>query len=264
MSTPPPPLTLILSGVSVTLPPGWTQIAAPPSLTGATNTLCATSDGTRCDLYIARGDDDASAMYIDSPVVGGPCGANSLTDYSRRTIDGQVAEFRRFHASCVGPAGEQWFVPTDPQIVFWHPLGANDAVVEQAVAAASLPAVLGHTPARDRGYIQSITQRSDGYHVTFRRAVELPSGPIPEPGAASVHSFVVPIKNNFQSTCSEWKIPGYVRGQVCNMSLWVTQSAKGAHPTDGTLPFSSVEVVLWSDSRSVAVLQTRDTFPGGV
>ncbi|PZS13271.1 MAG: hypothetical protein DLM57_17165 [Pseudonocardiales bacterium] len=257
------PTVVDFAGVGVTLPVGWSQFPGPASAAGITNTWCASSDDTRCDLYIVRAGADTAALIIDDAVVGQRCGDNSVTAYSQRSIAGQSVEYRTFRAGCAVPAGEQWFVPTNPQIVFWHPLGVNDAIVEQAVAGATLPAALGPLPARDRGFLQSVTRGSDGYHVTMQREVDLPSGAIPEPGRQSTYSFVVPLNNSLQTSCSEWKIPGYQPFQHCDLSVLVTQSAKGAHPTDGTLAINSVQMVLWSDGKTIGVLQTRDTFPGG-
>ncbi|MDP9092822.1 MAG: hypothetical protein M3N95_07755 [Actinomycetota bacterium] len=262
-TAPPTPVVYGYAGVGITLPGTWTQATAPSTFSLGGVCLSRISGG--CELYVHRGEPTDAGQVIDWSIAG-TCGPSQTTptSYGQRTIDGQVAEYRTFAAGCGQPASEQWFIPTDPQIEFWHPLGSSDALIEQAVRGASLPKPAGPLPQRDRAYILSMTQQADGYHVTMQRMVGLVTGPVAEPGAT--YKFVIPPHNDLSLpiTCSEWKIPDYKPYQACALSNLVAQSAKGPHPSDGTLPINTVPIIIWTDGASVNTFVTADTFPGGV
>lgn len=258
---PPPPSHFADLGVEVTLPPGWRAAPAPSGYQAGGR--CFSPTGGGCSLFLSVGARGAAGGHvIDYPVVSS-CGG-TLTGYQQVRIDGQTAEYRRFGSGCGMGASEQWFVPTSPQVVFWHPLGADDASVHAAVTNALLPLPAGQVPTRDRVRILSLTQQPDGYHVSLQRLVGLASGDVPEPGGS--YNVIIPIgpdPGGLPLTCADWKIPGYQPDQSCTLSVLAAQSAKGQHPADGSLPIDAVPMVLWSNGTNVTLFVTARSFPGG-
>lgn len=63
-------------------------------------------------------------------------------------------------------------------------------------------------------------------------------------------------------SCASWKIPGYSAGQFCGLDALVTQTAKGEHPSDGSLPLDAVLMELFGEGTSVSALDVVGSIPG--
>ena len=260
----PPPVSLahveVVNGVRLTVPAGWYAGPGPNSADGGV-TSCLQAPGVACALYVIGGS-QSTALRFDEPADNSSgCGWPALSYYGHRTIAGQVMEYRRFTGPC-GTA-EQWGLPATPPTFFWHRVGVDDSQVAQILSNLTLPTEISSLPAIDVGYLNSVTKQADGYHVVFSRAVRTPDLQRVVARDEGTYSFVVQkdqATSNFW--CSSWKIPGYAQTQTCTIDDLANQSAKGPHPSDGSLPINAVLVIQWSSGGVPSLLQDTASFPG--
>lgn len=256
----PPAHPAFANGVQLVVAAGWYVHPGPRSSDGGVTSCLVAPDGI-CALYVIGGA-ESTALRFDEPADNSSgCAWPTLSYYGHRTLGGQVMEYRRFTGPC-GTA-EQWGWPVTPATFFWHRLGVEDSVVAQTLSGITLPSQISALPQIDVGYLNSVTRQADGYHVVFSRAVRTPDLQHVVARDEGTYSFVVQ-KDQATSAfwCSSWKIPGYTQTQTCSIDDLATQSAKGAHPSDGSLPLDAVLVIQWSNGGAPAALQDTASFPG--
>ena len=254
------PHAAIANGVRVTIPGAWSVSPGPRSADGGV-TSCLQAPGGICALYVIGGS-QSTALRFDQPADSSSgCAWPTLTYYGHRTLAGRVMEYRRFSGPC-GTA-EQWGLAATPPTFFWHKVGVEDGQVSQVLSSLTLPSQISPLPLIDVGYLNSVTKQADGYHVVFTRAIRTPDLQQVVARDAGTYSFVVQKSVGTSGFwCSSWKIPGYTPPQTCTIDDLATQSAKGPHPSDGSLPIDAVLVIQWSSGGVPSTLQDTASFPG--
>ena len=188
-----------MGGARLSLPSGWVAEAivpqAPSQLRMPTWCLMPkpgpapdSQDAAACAISLAAAPtgSGSSGLSVDTPggMVGNPefcspqlAGTRSLLDYADTTFGTRPADYRRWLFECADGTHwsvEQYVADNAPGYVLSssHATAAVHDIMKRIAGTAQLPAISRPLRLSDFGYVRSVSQSGDTYHVQLDRVVQ--------------------------------------------------------------------------------------------